>query len=97
MGATTHTPESLKSFVTTALAEADERGGVDVTGMSPEEFLAVTHALSDRNLARDAALNEERATAGIPPETHTERLLRAAANADGSMTTRRTKADTKKP
>jgi hypothetical protein len=88
MATKTHTPESMKLFVDAALAEADERGGVNVTGMSRDEFLAVTWALSDRNLARDAALNEERAAAGLPPKTHTERLLRAAAAAEATVSRR---------
>ncbi|MCS4088615.1 hypothetical protein [Rhizobium sp. BK176] len=93
MVAKTHTPESLKAFVDAALAEADERGGVNVTGMSSEEFCAVTWALSDRNLARDAAINEERASVGLLPETHSERLLRGAAAADASVTARSPKND----
>lgn len=75
----THTPESLQAFVDAALSEADERGTVLVSGMSTEEFLAVSNALSDRNLVLDAARNAERAAAGLQPESALERLLRASS------------------
>jgi hypothetical protein len=74
----THTPESLQAFVDAALSEADERGTVLVSGMSTEEFLAVSNALSDSNLALDAARNAVRAAAGLPPDSALERLLRAS-------------------
>jgi hypothetical protein len=88
MTQTKHTPETLRSFVDAALAEADERGTVLVSGMSTEEFLAVTLALSDRNLERDASLNEERIASGLPPETRIERLLRASNDLKASKSRR---------
>ncbi|MBY3432719.1 hypothetical protein HFN89_00835 [Rhizobium laguerreae] len=61
--------------------------------MSREEFLAVTWALSDLNVARDAMREQERAAACLPRETHTERLLRAATAAEASMAWRGKKID----